>query len=106
MKKRIVVKVGTSTLTHVSGGMNFRNLDRLARVLTDVKNAGNDVLPIEIVLGSGKNQHSAFVNFTIFASLAELPVVGQRKKIVPFPAIKRLCRFRIELSVRARRMSM
>lgn len=57
MKKRIVVKVGTSTLTHAGGGMNFRNLDRFARVLTDVKNAGNDVVLVTsaaIATGVGK----------------------------------------------------
>jgi len=44
-KKRIVIKVGTSTLIHTeSGAPDFRNLDRLARVLSDIKNAGNEVI--------------------------------------------------------------
>ncbi len=44
MFKRIVVKVGTSTVTHKTGKINLRRLDRLARVLTDIKNMGTDVI--------------------------------------------------------------
>jgi glutamate 5-kinase len=32
--QRIVVKVGTSTLTHDNGKMNFSRMDRLAMVLS------------------------------------------------------------------------
>lgn len=42
--KRIVVKVGTSTLTHASGGLNFQRIDALTRVLSDIKNRGLDVV--------------------------------------------------------------
>ncbi|MBQ3069502.1 MAG: glutamate 5-kinase [Clostridia bacterium] len=45
--KRLVVKVGTSTLTHSSGHLNLRRIDELVKVLSDLKNAG-----IEIVLVS------------------------------------------------------
>lgn len=41
---RIVVKVGTSTLTHEGGTLNFRSFDALARVLSDIQNMGNDVI--------------------------------------------------------------
>ena len=44
---RIVVKVGTSTLTHRSGNLNIRRMQEFCRVLSDLKNAGN-----EIILGS------------------------------------------------------
>lgn len=43
-KQRIVVKVGTSTLTHDNGHINYRNMEALARVLSDVKNKGNEVI--------------------------------------------------------------
>ena len=42
--KRIVVKVGTSTLTHSTGRMNIRRIDSLTRVLSDIKNAGSEVV--------------------------------------------------------------
>ena len=45
--KRLVVKVGTSTLTHSSGHLNLRRVDELVKVLSDLKNSG-----IEIVLVS------------------------------------------------------
>ena len=38
---RIVVKVGTSTLAHVATGhLNIRHMEKLCKVLSDVKNAG------------------------------------------------------------------
>ena len=36
--KRIVVKVGTSTLTYENGKINFSKIDKLARVLSDLMN--------------------------------------------------------------------
>ncbi len=42
--KRIVVKVGTSTLTHQSGELNLRNMERLTAVLSDIKNSGAEVV--------------------------------------------------------------
>jgi len=42
--KRIVVKVGSSTLTHTTGKPNLRRIDELARVLSDLKNSGREVI--------------------------------------------------------------
>ncbi len=42
--KRIVVKVGTSTLTHESGKPNIRCIERLCRVLADLSNSGRDIV--------------------------------------------------------------
>jgi glutamate 5-kinase len=56
-KKRLVVKVGTSTLCHGGKGMNFRNIDFLARTLADIKNAGHQVILVTsgaIGAGCGK----------------------------------------------------
>jgi glutamate 5-kinase len=39
----IVVKVGTSTVTHTSGAPNLRAIDRLARVMSDVSAAGHRI---------------------------------------------------------------
>lgn len=55
--KRIVVKVGTSTLTHPSGRINYRNMEHLVRVLADLKNLGYDVVLVSsgaIGIGMGK----------------------------------------------------
>ncbi|MBR7000702.1 MAG: glutamate 5-kinase [Lachnospiraceae bacterium] len=44
-KKRIVVKVGSSTLTHEeTGDMNLTTMERLVRILTDLSNSGKEVV--------------------------------------------------------------
>ena len=55
--KRIVVKVGTSTLVHPSGGPNFHNMEILSRVLSDMKGIGHEVILVSsgaIGIGTGK----------------------------------------------------
>ena len=42
--KRIVVKVGTSTLTHNTGHLNLRRIETLVKVLSDMKNSGIQVV--------------------------------------------------------------
>ncbi len=54
---RIVVKVGTSTLAHPTGRMNIRRIEALCKVLSDVKNAGHEVILVSsgaIGMGVGK----------------------------------------------------
>ena len=53
-KKRIVFKVGTSTLCHGGKGLNFRNIEGIARVLTDIKNEGHEVILVSSgAIGTG-----------------------------------------------------
>ncbi|MBO5286972.1 MAG: glutamate 5-kinase [Clostridia bacterium] len=47
--KRIVIKVGTSTLTYPSGSLNLRRIGDLVRTISDFKNAGHEV----VVVSSG-----------------------------------------------------
>lgn len=42
--KRLVIKVGTSTLTHSSGSLDLRSMERLVRVLADLSNEGHQVI--------------------------------------------------------------
>ena len=42
--KRIVVKIGTSTLTYATGKLNIRRIETLVRVLSDMRNAGLEVV--------------------------------------------------------------
>jgi glutamate 5-kinase len=54
---RIVVKVGTSTLTHETGKPNLRRLDELASALSDLKNAGSEIILVSsgaIAVGASK----------------------------------------------------
>ncbi len=38
--QRIVVKVGTSTLTHTTGHLNLRRIEKIVKVLSDMQNSG------------------------------------------------------------------
>ena len=54
---RIVVKVGTSTLAHPTGHLNIRHVEELVTVLSDLRNAGHDVILVSsgaIGMGVGK----------------------------------------------------
>lgn len=55
--QRIVVKVGTSTLTHKNGKLNLEQIERLVRQLSDLRNQGKDVVLVSsgaIGAGMGK----------------------------------------------------
>ena len=41
---RIVVKIGSSTLTHAGGRINLRRIEELARTVSDIKNANHQVI--------------------------------------------------------------
>lgn len=43
-KKRIVIKIGSSSLTHPSGDPDLLKLEKLVRVLTDLHNQGKEVI--------------------------------------------------------------
>ena len=43
-KQRIVVKVGTSTLTHDSGSLTLRSMEHLVRALADLHGCGNEII--------------------------------------------------------------
>ncbi len=54
---RVVVKVGTSTLAHPTGRLNIRHVETLCKVLSDIKNAGHQVILVSsgaIGMGVGK----------------------------------------------------
>ena len=72
---RIVVKVGTSTLAHATGRMNIRHVEDLVKVLSDLKNAGHEVILVSsgaIAMGVGK---------------LNLPDANMLNKLSPFFAI-------------------
>lgn len=44
-KKRIIIKIGSSSLTHTeTGSLNMDKMERLVRILTDIRNQGKDVI--------------------------------------------------------------
>ncbi len=54
---KVTIKVGTSTLTHPTGRLDIRHVEHLCKVLSDVKNAGHEVVLVSsgaIGMGVGK----------------------------------------------------
>ena len=75
--KRIVVKIGSSTMTHDTGKLNLYRLETLARVLSDLKNEGREI----ILVSSGAVQAgTAKINFhrpTCTREKQALAAIGQ-----------------------------
>ncbi len=54
---RIVIKIGTSTLTYQNGCVNIRRIEALCKVISDIKNAGHEIILVSsgaIGMGVGK----------------------------------------------------
>lgn len=54
---RVVIKVGTSTLTYLNGNLNVHIFENLCKTVADIKNAGNEVILVSsgaIALGKSK----------------------------------------------------
>ena len=54
---RITVKIGTSTLAHATGRLNIQRVEKLCKVLSDLKNAGHEIILVSsgaIGMGVGK----------------------------------------------------
>jgi len=54
---RAIIKLGTSTLTHSTGALNIRRVEKLCKVISDLKNAGNEIIIVSsgaIGMGVGK----------------------------------------------------
>ena len=55
--KRIVIKVGSSSLTYDSGNINIRQVERLCKILADIKNSGREVVLVSsgaVAVGASK----------------------------------------------------
>jgi len=56
-KKRIVIKLGSSTLAHKTGKLNIRRMQNLVRVIADLQNSGREIIIVSsgsVALGTGK----------------------------------------------------
>ena len=54
---KIVIKVGTSTLAYPNGSLNIRRTEELCKVMSDLKNAGHEIILVSsgaIGMGVGK----------------------------------------------------
>ena len=49
-KQRIIIKLGTSTITHEqTGALNLTKIEKLVRIVSDLRNRGKDV----VIVSSG-----------------------------------------------------
>lgn len=56
-KKRIVIKIGSSTLTHATGRLNIRRMENLVKIISDIRNSGKQIALVSsgsIALGRSK----------------------------------------------------
>ena len=75
---RIVVKVGTSTLAHSTGRLNIRHTEELVKVLSDLKNAGHEVILVSSgAIGMGVGKLSLSTRPTDMSSKQACAAVGQ-----------------------------
>ncbi len=54
---RVVIKIGSSTLSHKSGRINIKLVEELCKIISDVKNAGHEIILVSsgaVAMGVGK----------------------------------------------------
>lgn len=75
---RIVIKVGTSTLTHDTGRMNFVCMDRLAMMISELINRGREVILVSSgAIGVGMGKLNLTERPNIMGAKQALAAVGQ-----------------------------
>lgn len=83
-KKRIVVKIGSSSLTHPeTGNMNYNKIEHLVRMLTDIHSMGKDV----ILVSSGAiavGRQAMNIRPQTLSEKQALAAVGQAKLMMTY----------------------
>ena len=75
---RTVVKVGTSTLAYSTGNLNIRHMEKLCRVLSDLKNAGHEMILVSSgAVGMGMGRLSLSERPADLVSKQAVAAVGQ-----------------------------
>lgn len=55
--KKIVIKIGTSSITYDNGNINLRKMEELSRVITDINNSGKHVVLVSSgAIGAGMDR--------------------------------------------------
>lgn len=77
-KKRIVIKVGTSTLMYENGSVNLQRMEKLSFVLSDFKNQGKEVILVSSgAIGVGLSQMSLTERPVTIPEQQAVAAVGQ-----------------------------
>lgn len=76
--KRIVIKVGTSTLIYPNGNINLAAIDQLAFVLSDLRNQGKEVVLVSSgAVGVGMHKMNQATRPTTIPEQQAIAAIGQ-----------------------------
>lgn len=76
--KRIVLKIGTSSITYPTGNVNLRKMEALARVLTDLENSGKEIVLVSSgAIGAGMDKMGFSVKPTLLKEKQAAAAIGQ-----------------------------
>lgn len=76
--KKVVIKVGTSTLTYNTGLVNIRRVEKLVKVISDIANSGKQVVLVTSgAVGVGKGKLGIFNKDSDMATKQAAAAVGQ-----------------------------
>ncbi|MCL1881454.1 MAG: glutamate 5-kinase [Oscillospiraceae bacterium] len=81
-KKRIVIKAGTSTLAYPTGFFNLKRVEKLIRVLADLKNSGKEIAfvtsgAVSVGMGAAglKNRPSCIKEKQAYAAIGQVELM-------------------------------
>lgn len=85
-KKRIVIKIGSSSITHdTTGGLNFTKLEKLVRQLCDLRNQGKDVCLVSSgAIAVGRSSMGIKERPTVTAEKQACAAVGQARLMMTY----------------------
>lgn len=76
--KKVVIKLGTSSLTHPSGLINLEKVENLVRQIIDLKNKGSEVIVVSSgAIGAGMGKLKVDKSTASIAQKQALAAVGQ-----------------------------
>ncbi|MBF7097747.1 glutamate 5-kinase [Alkalibacter mobilis] len=76
--KRIVIKIGTSSITYPTGNINLNKMEVLARVITDLQNSGKEVVLVSSgAIGAGMDRMGMSTKPVILKEKQATAAVGQ-----------------------------
>lgn len=85
-KKRIVIKIGSSSITHLTtGGLNLQKMERLVRVLTDLRNQGKEVVLVSSgAIAVGRTAMGMKEKPTMLSKKQACAAIGQAKLMMVY----------------------
>lgn len=85
-KKKIVVKIGSSSITHEStGNINYKKLERLVRILCDIKNQGKDIVLVSSgAIAVGRQAVGLTEKPTILSEKQACAAIGQCRLMMTY----------------------